>query len=68
MIHVTEYINTDNPMNNTGFIEVLNCKDEQGKPVVYAKQFDSVAKMNQRAIELKELFDSNICYKSVLES
>ena len=57
MIHATTY------SDDTGFVEVFNCKDDAGKPVVYAKQFSSVAEMQQETDRLGETLNCGIVWK-----
>ena len=57
MIHATTY------SDGAGFIEVLNCNDDAGKPVVYAKRFTSVAIMQQEADRLGETLNCGIVWK-----
>lgn len=57
MIHAYSY------SDGTGFIEVKNCNDDAGKPVIYAKQFESVAEMQHIATQLGETLNCGIVWK-----
>ena len=68
MIHATTY------SDNTGFIELVNCCDDNGKPVIYAKSFAYVAnmqphsglsalqQMQQAALELQTVYNAGIVW------
>lgn len=56
MIHATSY------NDGSGFIELMNCNDDNGKPVIYAKSFQYLANMQQAALELQTVYNAGIVW------
>lgn len=70
MIHATTY------NDGSGFIELVNCLDDNGEPVIYAKSFAYVAnmqphgglsalqQMQQAAQELQTVYNAGVVWKT----
>lgn len=66
MIHATIYT-AANGEPAGAFLEVRNCLDDSGKPVIYARRFLNVAEMQRYANYLKDLHSCSICIKNEIE-
>lgn len=67
MIHATIYTSANGDPAGA-FLEVHNCLDDDGKPVVYAKRFLNVSEMQQYAEYLQDLHNCGICTKHEIET